>query len=95
MSSAKNGPAMTADHVEAARLSARHHADEAAEAEWTLNNFLLKREDRAAEEALAAIGALRMAVAIERDLWDGIAPADVPLMTVAALVADFRIGGAA
>jgi len=57
MSSAKNGPAMTADHVEAARLSARHHADEAAEAEWTLNNFLLKREDRAAAEVLSKSGA--------------------------------------
>ena len=51
--------------------------------------------DRAAEEVLAAIGALRMAVAIERDLWDGIAPADVPLMTVDALIVEFWIGGAA
>ena len=50
-------PAMTADHVEAARLSARHFADEAAEAEWSLNNFLLKREDRADAEDLTHYGA--------------------------------------
>ena len=53
--------------------------------------YLWHAFDRAAEEALAAIGALRMAVAIEHDLWDGIAPADVQLMTVAALVNDFRV----
>jgi len=57
MSGAKNGPAMTAEHVEAARLSAKHFADEAAEAEWSLNNFLLKREDRADAEALSKSGA--------------------------------------
>jgi len=65
MSSAENGPAMTADHVKAARLSARHHADEAAEAEWSLNNFLLRGEDRADAEALSKSGVIMARILAE------------------------------
>ena len=82
--------AADADFAERAQSLLAAHRDAVFHARAFAHKLHLWRPfDRAGEEALGAIGDLRMTVAIERGLWDG---ADVQLMTVAALVNDFRVG---
>ena len=82
--------AADADFAERAQSLLAAHRDAAFYTHaFSRKPYLRSAFDRAGEEALGAIGDLRMTVAIERGLWDG---ADVQLMTVAALVNDFRVG---